>query len=154
MSKSNRRDFYSGIPWEHVTRAQAHSLPQGMLGLILWGAVIYFIGIGILKFYLTLNFGASVGVAVLNSIWPILTGLGLAFRVPWAVIMAMISAALTVYALIRGLGGDGSLITLAEVLINVGILFYLIDGDRPNLIYRHRYRKYSVDEDDAEMPQD
>ena len=29
-------------------------------------------------------------------------------------------------------------------IANVGILFYLIDGDRPNLIYRHRYRKYSA----------
>jgi hypothetical protein len=147
MSNNKRGDFYSGLPWEHVTRAQAHGLPMGKLGIILWVIVAYFISIGLLKFYLTLSFGAGVSVAVLNSIWPILTGLGLALRVPWAIIMAMISAALTVYALVRGLGGDGSVIVLAEMIINVGVLFYLVEGDRPNLIYRHRYRKYSADTD-------
>lgn len=147
MTKPDRGDFYSGIPWVNVTPQQAHSHPKGRLNLLLWAIAGYFIAIGVLKFGLALNYGAGFGIAALNGVWPMLTGLGLALRVPWAVIMAMISAALTVYALVRGLGGDGSIIVLLETLINVGILFYLVDGDRPNLIYRHRYRKYSVDKD-------
>lgn len=143
--KQKRGDFYSGLPWVNVTRDEAHSHPLGKPGLIIWAIVAYFIGIAILKFTLVISYGDGIGIAVLNSIWPLLTGVGLAIRAPYAVVMATISAGLTVYALLRGLGGDGSLIVLFETLANLGILFYLVDGDRPNLIYRHRYRKYSAE---------
>lgn len=145
MTQKQRYEFYSGLPWEYVTREQAHGHPMGKLGVVLWAIVVYFIGIGVLKMYFVISFGGGIGVALLNGLWPLLTGLGLAFRVPWSVIMAMISAGLTTYALVRGLGGDGSIIVLLETLASVGILFYLLEGDRPNLIYRHRYRKYSVE---------
>lgn len=149
--KPKRGDFYSGLPWINITAEQARGHPQGQLGAVLWLIAIYFTFIGVLKFVLVLSFGAGIGTALLNGIWPVLTGLGLAFRVPWAVIMAAVSAGLTVYALVRGLGGDGSVVTLFETLINVGILIYLVEGDRPNLIYRHRFRKYSADRD-ADTP--
>ena len=104
-----------------------------------------FIFIGLLKFGIVIWYGFGVFIALLNAIWPLLTGLGLAFRVPWSLVMASMSAGLTIYALIRGLGGDGDLLVLFESIANVGILFYLLEGDRPNFIYRHRYRKYSVE---------
>lgn len=147
--KPSRRDFYSGIPWVNVTAKEAHAHPLGKLGPIEWAIALYFLAIAILKFWLVLSYDFGFGAAVLNSIWPLLVGLGLALRVPWAVIMAMVSAALTAYALVRGLGGGGNLITLFEMIASVGILFYLVDADRPNLIYRHRYRKYSVEDDNA-----
>jgi len=149
FDKPNRRDFYSGIPWVHVTAQEAHAHPLGRLGPIEWAISIYFIAIAVLKSWLALDYGLGFGGAFLNGIWPLLVGLGLVLRVPWAVIMAMISAALTAYALVRGLGGGGDLIALFEMIASVGILFYLIDADRPNLIYRHRYRKYSVEDDNA-----
>ncbi len=144
--KQQRGDFYTGIPWVYVTGDQARNHPKGHLNLILWAVVAYFLGIAALKFGWVISAGGGIGIALLNSIWPFLTGLGLAFRVPWAVIMASVAAGLTVWALLRGFG-DGSLGPLAETIANVGILFYLIDGDRPNLIYRHRYRKYSVEKE-------
>lgn len=147
--KPKRGDFYSGIPWVNVTAQEAHAHPLGKLGPIEWAIALYFIALATLKVGLTLAYGFGFGNAFLNGIWPFLVGLGLALRVPWAVIMALISAALTAYALVRGLGGGGSLITLFEMIASVGILFYLIDADRPNLIYRHRYRKYSVEDDNA-----
>ena len=147
MTKANRGDFYSGIPWVNVAPQQARAHPKGKLNLVLWAIVAYFIGIGSLKFGLALSYGAGFGIALLNGIWPFLTGIGLALRVPWAIIMATIAALLTIYALVRSLGGDGSLVILLQTLANVGILFYLVDGDRPNLIYRHRYRQYSADKD-------
>ena len=147
--KKKRGDFYSGIPWVFVTPEQARAHSKGTLGFWLWLIVVYFIATAILKFYLSISYNAGLTIAILNSIWPLFVGLGLAIRAPWAVILAAISAALTVFALVRGLGGNGTLITLFETLMNVGILFYLVDSDRPNLIYRHRYRKYSaVDADD------
>ncbi|MDE0968616.1 MAG: hypothetical protein OSA51_04335 [Octadecabacter sp.] len=142
--KKKRGDYYSGIPWVFVTPEQARAHPKGVLGFWLWVIVVYFIATAFLKFYLSLNYNEGLTIAILNSVWPLFVGFGLAIRAPWAVIMAAISAALTVFALVRGLGGNGSLITLFETLMNVGILFYLVDSDRPNLIYRHRYRKYSI----------
>lgn len=145
--QKEQSDFYSGIPWVYITPTQARSLSKGALGPVLWAIVAYFLFVAGLKFWWVLSVGGGLGIAVLNSIWPFLAGAGLALRVPWAMVMAMIAAAVTIYALVRGLGGDGSLIVLAETVANVGILFYLIDADRPNLIYRHRYRKYSVEEE-------
>jgi hypothetical protein len=142
--KKKRGDFYSGIPWVSVSPEQARDHPKGALGPLLWVIVAYFISIAVLRLTLSLYYGAGPMIALFNFIFPFLVGLGLAFRSPWAVIFAAISAGLTVFSLLRGLGGDGNLITLFETLANVGILFYLVDADRPNLIYRHRYRKYSV----------
>lgn len=142
-NKKQRGDYYSGISWAYVTREQAHAHRLGKLGLILWAIVAYFIGIAVLKFGLVIYYDAGIGIAILNSIWPLLAGLGIALRAPWAVVMAAVSAFLTAYALVRGLGDQNSVVILFEIIANVGILFYLVDGDRPNLIYRHRYRKYS-----------
>jgi hypothetical protein len=146
--KKKRGDFYSGIPWVSVSPDLARAHPKGALNPLLWAIVVYFIAIAVLKFYLSLSYSAGLTIAFLNSVWPLLVGLGLAIRAPWAIIMAMISTGLTVYALVNGLGSDGNFITLFETLANVGILFYLIDADRPNLIYRHRYRQYSVVDSD------
>ena len=144
-NNETKPDFYSGIPWVYVPPEQARAHPKGKLNLILWMIAAYFVAIGLLKFALAFSYGASVSVAFLNGIWPLLTGVGLALRVPWSILMACVAAGLTVYALLRGIGGDGSVVILLESVANAGILFYLIDGDRPNFIYRHRYRKYSVE---------
>ncbi|PVA07952.1 hypothetical protein [Thalassorhabdomicrobium marinisediminis] len=142
--KPTKPDFYSGVPWVYVTVEQAHAHPKGRLNLLLWLIAAYFVATGLLKFALAWQYGAGLGVSLLSSIWPFLTGIGLALRVPWSVVMAAVSTGLTAFALVRGLGTGDSLLTLVEMLVNVGILFYLLDGDRPNLIYRHRYRKYSA----------
>ncbi len=152
--RGERPEFYSGIPWVQVTPQQARGLPQGKLNTALYVIGLYFIGIGLFKFGVVLSVGAGFGTAVLNGVWPVLTGIGLLMRVPWSIIMAMVSATLTVWFLIRGtqvgVADGNSLIPMIETLINVGILFYLVEGERPNLIYRHRYRKYSVEQGDDE----
>lgn len=147
MSQNQSKpDFYSGIPWVYVTGEQARSLQKGRLNLTLWVIVGYFIAVAALGFWLVLTFDAGLGTALLYGVLPLLTGLGLAFRMPWSIVLAMIVTGLSAYALIRGLGGN-SILALVQTIANIGILFYLVDGDRPNLIYRHRYRKYSVQDD-------
>lgn len=148
-NNETKPDFYSRIPWVYVPPDQARAHPKGKLNLILWLIVGYFIAVGLLRFYLTLQAGFTPLEALLNGIWPVLTGLGLAIRMPYAILMASVATGLTVYALLRGVGVDGTGIVLLETVANVGILFYLVDGDRPNFIYRHRYRKYSVIDGDA-----
>lgn len=176
MSEQKRpRDFYSGIPWVSVTPEQARAHPKGKPGVILWIIAIYFLFVGGWKFWFALDLGAGFGIAVLNGIWPFLAGVGLLMRVPWSVFMAIVSAAVTIWALLRSTRATATLYNSAEQFTNVGmtglfgietygdafflvllvemilhvfILFHLMDGDRPNLIYRHRYRKYSVDQGD------
>lgn len=139
-----RGDFYSGIPWVYVTREQAWAHPKGRLGVVLWAIGLMFIGVGLTKGWLIYGVSDSLGLALFNALWPVLTGAGLLLRVPWAVYLAVVSAGFTIYALIRGFGDPQSVFYLMETVAYVGALFYLIDGDRPNLIYRHRYRQYSA----------
>lgn len=159
--RKTNRDQYSGIPWVDVTPQQARAHPKGHLGSLLWVIALYFIGTSIAKFYFAMAAGAGVGIAVLNGIWPFLAGIGLALRVPWSVFMVIVSVAITAYSLFAGLRPHFSLPEnaappalgetlpyLLDMIVNVAILFYLIDGDRPNLIYRHRYRQYSAVEPD------
>lgn len=144
---SKRPEFYSGISWVYIAPDQARSLPQGRLNWALYLIATYFIAIGLFKFWLVWSAGQGVGLALVNGLWPILTGLGLLFRVPWAIVMAVISATLTIWFMFRGAisGGTdgGAIFALCDTILNVGILFYLVEADRPNLIYRHRFRKYS-----------
>jgi len=149
MSKNQSKpDFYSGIPWVYVTGEQARNLPKGRLNPTLWLIVGYFILVAALGFWLAFYYRAGLGTALVYGVLPLLTGLGLAFRIPWSVVMAMIVTGLSAYGLIRGLGGN-SVLALLQTIANMGILFYLVDGDRPNLIYRHRYRKYSVEKEEV-----
>jgi len=150
MSKRKQpRSYYTDIPWVDVTPEQARTLSGGKLGPIIWLIAIYFLGIGALKFVLFLQADQGLGAAVLNSIWPLLAGIGLVLRVPWSIVMAVIASGVTVFFLVTRLG-LGDVATLLETIINVGVLFYLVDGDRPNLIYRHRFRKYSLEDADGE----
>ena len=147
MSKqSGEREYYSGVPWVYVTPQEARNHPLGRPGLIIWGIATCFIVISVLKFWWLMGDGAGIASAFLNSIWPFLAGVGLMLRVPWAVFLAIVPSALTLYLLVRGMGSSASIYYLLETILHVGILFYLIDADRPNLIYRHRYRKYSAAE--------
>jgi len=139
------RSYYSDIPWVDVTPEQARVLSKGTLGPVLWLISLYFLGVAVLNFVLVVQSGGGLMAAVLSSIWPFLAGLGLVLRVPWSIVMAMIASGITVFFLVTSMG-LGDVFLLVETLINVGVLFYLVDADRPNLIYRHRFRKYSVED--------
>lgn len=148
-SRDERADKITGIPWVYVTRAQAHAHPKGRLGPIEWTIAGVFLLVAVYKLWSVLDSGGAAWLALAVAIWPFLAGLGLIARVPWALVMAVISAGLTLFQLVRGLTGDRApgddgVAYLVEMLIYAGILFYLMDGERPNLIYRYRYRKYSV----------
>lgn len=148
MTDKKRGEYYSGIPWVNVTPQQARNHPKGKLNAILWVIALFFFLTGALRIYFAIADGYGIQFALLSGVWPLLVGLGLAFRVPWAVVMACISAGLSMYFLIRSFGVGADVFLLVQTLISVGILFYLVDADRPNLIYRHRYRKYSAQKED------
>ena len=160
--REERQDAYSGIPWVYVGRQEVWAHPKGRLSGLLWAIALYLILAGLGKAGLLMSQGVSVGWALLLGAFPLACGIGLILRAPWAVILAGVSAGLTVFQLLAGLGQVGTLggnaidvgglspqlWTLIHLLISVGIVFYLMDGDRPNFIYRHRYRKYSAVKDE------
>ena len=144
------RDAYSGLSWVYVDPQQVRDHPKGRLNAILWGIVLFLVGSGLLKLVVFLNAGAALSMALLSGLLPVLTGLGLALRVPFALVVAIIMAGITLYSTVGAMGSDQSIWFLVDSLVAAGIIFYLLDGDRPNFIYRHRYRKYSELSDDPQ----
>jgi hypothetical protein len=143
------RDVYSGLSWVYVEPNVVREHPKGKLNPILWAIVLFLVGSGILKLVVFLNAGAAPSMALLSGLLPVLTGLGLALRVPFALVIAIIMAGITLYSTAGAMGSDQSIWFLFDSLVAAGIIFYLLDGDRPNFIYRHRYRKYSELSDDG-----
>lgn len=144
--KEERPDAYSGIPWVYVSKEEVWGHPKGRLSLILWAVALYFIISAVAKVVIYTGAGLGLGLAVVSGLFPFLTGVGLILRVPWAIMLAIISASISLFSLMRGMGEGAGIYYLAEALIQAGIVFHLMDGDRPNFVYRHRYRKYSVGE--------
>jgi len=149
MSDNDKRpDPGAGIPWVDVTPQQARAHPKGRPGLTLYVIIAYLIVSGLFKLWAFTGAGYPVTVIVLGGALPVITGLGLWARMPWAIIVAIIMAGFTLYAFARNIGADPSMLLLVDALVAVSMIFYLVEGDRPNLIYRHRYRRYSDLKDD------
>lgn len=157
-AREERADAYSGIPWVYVTREEVWAHPKGKLSGILWAIAAYLIVAGLVKMGILRTEGVPLGWAILFGCFPLLCGIGLILRMPFAVILATISAAMTVFQLVGGIGSiagnafstsddTATYWLLFHLLASVGIVFHLMDGDRPNFIYRHRYRKYSAVQD-------
>lgn len=142
--RHEKQDAYSGIPWVYVSPEEVRAHPKGRLSPTLWATGLFFIASGLAKGWVLAAGGAGTGLALLAGALPLLTGVGLLIRAPWALVLAVVSAGLTLFSLFRDIGGEAGLYYLAEALVMAGILFYLLDGDRPNFIYRHRFRKYSA----------
>jgi len=142
------RDAYSGLSWVYVTPEEVRGHPKGRLNPILWAIVVFLLGSGVLKLVVLAGAGAPVSMALLSGLLPVLTGAGLALRVPYALVIAIIMAGITLYTTVGAMGSEQSVWFLVDSLVAAGIIFYLLDGDRPNFIYRHRYRKYSELRDD------
>lgn len=141
-------DPYTGLTWAYVSRADAHAHPKGRLGLALYGIAGFLLLSGLFKLVTLWPAGAltALGAGAL----PMLVGLGLLARIPWSLVLAVVMAGFTLYTTFRAYNADGAfidgatgLLFLFDALASVAILFHLLEGDRPNLIYRHRFRKYS-----------
>lgn len=156
--RDERKDAYSGIPWVYVTRQEVWAHPKGRLSPALWAIAIYLLFAGVSKMALLYSESVPLGWSIILGSFPFLCGVGLILRAPWAIILATISAGASVFQLVAGLGSVGAGASfglgapqfwlLFHLLASVGIVFHLMDGDRPNFIYRHRYRKYSAVTDD------
>ncbi len=141
------RDPETGVAWVYVSRNMAHAHPLGQLGVVLWLIVGWLILTGLFKLYWLTQINAPLTVTLLAGALPFLAGVGLAMRVPWSVAMVMGMVGFTLFSMINGVAGLGHW-ALAEMVLSMLVLFYLIEADRPNLIYRYRYRSFKRGSDD------
>jgi len=150
--RTEKTDPYSRIPWVYVSRAEAHAHPKGQLGPVLYAICGFLILTGALKTVVFFMAGEPLWSVAISGVLPVFAGLGLYARMPFALVLTILMAGLTLFLAILGMRALAEpgvteierVIPLIDAVIAAAICFHLMDGDRPNLIYRHRYRKYSV----------
>ncbi len=143
-----RMDKTTGAQWVYVTPEMARGHPKGRLGATLWAIVAVFAAFGVLRIYAFVQTGNTILLVV--ALLQILTALMLAIRAPWAVGLAGVQMVLSLLGTITGdalrelayLDQAEAFLTLGNLIFSGLTLFYLFEGDRPNLIYRHRFRSF------------
>lgn len=143
MSDDDKQiDPETGIPWITVSREKAHGHPRGRIGGPLLVVLAYLVLGGGFKLWIHLTTGAGIGALALGGALPVLAGVLMARRQGWGYWLAILSGAYVFLHGIQYVGGHP--IWLADMIGAAAMLFYLFDGDRPNLVFRHRYRQYSA----------
>ncbi|MGR3433672.1 MAG: hypothetical protein ACU0CO_02085 [Shimia sp.] len=143
-----------GRHWVHVGRARALAHPKGRPGLLLLAIAAWFAAIGAFEVSVGLRNGLWLEVAL--GTLTALTGLGLALRVPWAWVLGIVLPTRQIFGFMSlvGAGTDAPVIAtvygVVNAIVGVGVIFHLLEGDRPNLIYRHRFRSYRAERAVAE----
>ncbi|GAA6187432.1 hypothetical protein [Litorivita sp. NS0012-18] len=139
-------DASTGARWIYVTPQMARAHPKGRLSLGLWLIVTYFIAVAALRIIELAQYEAlPVGAAAVLVAIPLLCALLLALRAPWGAVLVIILSVLSVVGSLSRMGGADP-IGLINTLVLIAVAVYLHEGDRPNLIYRHRYRSYKSKE--------
>lgn len=144
----------NGAHWVHVSAEEVRAHPKGRPGLVLWAIAAWFAASGALEMALVQAAGAPVWSGVLGLL-SLLTGVGLILAVPWAYVLAVLLPARFIVGFAQTLGADGAgslafgpfghVVVLVQAVIAVVVIFHLVEGDRPNLIYRRRFRSYSAE---------
>lgn len=144
----------NGFQWVHVPREMAHGHPKGRPGIVLWLIAAWFAASGGLEVALVAAAGTAWWSGLLGFA-SLAAGVGLILRVPWAYVLAVLLPARFVVGFVMAIGGGAQgltgaaqvdqLFVLAQAVIAVAVTFYLIEGERPNLIYRLRYRSYAAE---------
>jgi len=144
----------NGYQWVHVPREAAHAHPKGRPGIVLWAIAAWFAASGGLEVALVAAAGTAWWSGVLGVL-SFVAGVGLILRVPWAYVLAVLLPARFVVGFVMALGGGAQELTqaaqadqlfvLVQAVIAVAVTFHLLEGERPNLIYRLRFRSYAAE---------
>ena len=141
-----------GRHWVTVTRAEASSHPKGRPGPFEVLIAIWLMAFGALdlvgRFY-----GGIIGFGVIWPILFILTSVGLILRLPIAWVISFLCCIRVLWAFVfGGYGFEGplGLFFLGNAVVAVAAAFYMLEGERPNLIYRLRYRSYRAEAEVAD----
>ena len=138
-------DPVSGQRWVHVTRAMALNHPKGRLGPALYAVVAVFVALSAFRFAIWTAGGGLwfFGEAVVA----LLAAVALLLRAPPGVWLGLVACALVMVDFAKG---TMVIWSLGEAVVAVVIGFYLLTGERVNLIYRHRYLSEGGGEEEGE----
>ena len=146
-----------GRHWVYVAVEDALAHPKGRPGPAEYAIALWFAGIGAFEAALNLSFAAFGVVQAVFTVLLLGCALGLILRAPWAYVLAVLLAVREMFGFIQLIGGGAfgvppalALYGVVNAIIGTGIIFYLVEGDRPNLIYRHRYRSYRAEAQERE----
>ncbi len=149
-----KMDKQTGAQWVHVTPEMARAHPQGKLNAALWAIAAVFAAFGAIRLYIIV-LGYGDWLVWIGAGLSFLTALALAIRAPIALFLAGAQLLIGLFGLVTGgalkgladVDGSQALNTLGLLIFSALALFYLMEGDRPNLIYRHRYRSFRGQQD-------
>ena len=138
-----------GRHWVYVSEAQVRGHAKGQFGLMIWLICLWFVCVGGLEIVL----GSSTSVPRLAyGLALFATGAGLVVRkrlsylaalfVPMIFLIRFFSQA-TSYG--TATISPAQYYDLINALMTVGLCFYMFEGDRPNFIFRRRYRSYRAE---------
>jgi hypothetical protein len=131
-----KTDPMTGARWVNVSPQMARAHPKGRLGPVLWLIVAFFVVSGVQLLWVGIT--AEGWVSVVIGMTSFLAGAMLALRAPWAVVMTGILLILLILSFVL----MSTTPPVAELVLAILALSYLLEADRPNLIYRHRFRSY------------
>ncbi|WP_156121705.1 hypothetical protein [Halocynthiibacter namhaensis] len=144
-------DALTGSQWVYVPRHVAHGHRLGRIGVIFYLIILYFLaevvfhivglgqGLGGDWYYDVYRLGTHALMIVLS----LLTIVGILMRAPATILFVVAHFCFSILLALTG--------PIFGVVVGAGsflVLFYMMDSDRANLIFRHRYRSW-VNETDA-----
>ncbi|OWU71135.1 hypothetical protein ATO2_02160 [Roseovarius sp. 22II1-1F6A] len=147
-----------GSYWVEVPATAARAHPKGRPGALIWASALWLaVTAGIELWLIGLGFGGTW--AVVFAVLSLLAAAGLMLRVPLSLWLTMVICVRQLWRLLSLVGGGAVLLQsgfgpvqaliLVQAALALAVGFYLLDGDRPNLIYRRRYRATVPEEDSA-----
>ncbi|MEM6275791.1 MAG: hypothetical protein AAF714_02495 [Pseudomonadota bacterium] len=141
-----------GRHWVYLTPQEAHGHPKGGPGPLEYGMALWFSLIAAFEAVVNIGYGQFGIVQLVFTVLMLVCAVGLIIRAPWSFVLAVLLAVREMFGFVQLIGGGAfevppvlALYGVVNAVIGIGIVFYMIEGDRPNLIYRHRYRSYRAE---------
>ena len=138
-----------GRHWVYVSEAQVRGHKKGKFEPLIWTICLWFVCVGGLEIIL----GSSTSLPRLCYGFAMFAvGVGLVFRNRQAYLVALFIPIILVIRFFSQATNYGTIVVspsqyydLINALVTVGVCFYMFEGDRPNFIFRRRYRSYRAE---------
>ncbi|KAA0914735.1 hypothetical protein [Aquicoccus porphyridii] len=147
--RRGKRDRETGIAWVQVSREAAHGHPLGQLDWVMYLIIGFFLFAGLTRGWMVAGQGAGMALVLGVVALPLVTALLLWMRAALARVLVVGTGLFALFGILsRGFDGTAdaglaaSLWVLGELIAILAITVYLWEGDRPNMIYAHRFRSY------------
>jgi hypothetical protein len=138
-----------GRQWIYVTDSQVREHPKGHFGVFIWIICLWFACVGGLEIVLG---SISSMPRLVFGVLVFITSAGLVLRNRLAYLLALFVPMIFLIRFFSQATSFGTTIVnpsqyydLINAMVAVGVCFYMFEGDRPNFIFRRRYRSYRAE---------